>query len=68
MAEEGKRLRSIRSYGEQTRDRFIHRSWMKSEEWDYYQLYQQHVLQADRGCDFDFPVGATGSLVERESH
>jgi len=34
----------------------------------YYQLYQQHVLQADRGCDFDFLVGASGSLVERESH
>ena len=34
----------------------------------YYQLYQQHVLQADRGCDFDFLVGASSSLVERESH
>ena len=34
----------------------------------YYQLYVQHVLQADRGCDFDFLVGASGSLVERESH
>ena len=34
----------------------------------YYQLYVQHVLQADRGCDFDFLVGASGSRVERESH
>jgi len=34
----------------------------------YYQLYVQHVLQADRGCDFDFLVGASGSVVERESH
>ena len=34
----------------------------------YYQLYVQHVLQADRGCDLDFLVGASGSLVERESH
>jgi len=34
----------------------------------YHQLYVQHVLQADRGCDFDFLVGASGSLVERESH
>jgi len=34
----------------------------------YYQLYQQHVLQADRGCDFDFLVGASSSVVERESH
>jgi dehydratase ilvD1 len=34
----------------------------------YYQLYIQHVMQADRGCDLDFLVGASGSLVERESH
>src|SRR5580704_2236409 len=31
MAEEGKRLRSARSYGPKTKDGFIHRSWMKSE-------------------------------------
>jgi dihydroxy-acid dehydratase len=34
----------------------------------YYQLYIEHVLQADRGCDLDFLVGASGSAVERESH
>jgi dehydratase ilvD1 len=34
----------------------------------YYRLYIDHVLQADRGCDLDFLVGASGSLVERESH
>jgi dihydroxy-acid dehydratase len=34
----------------------------------YYRLYVQHVLQADRGCDLDFLVGASGSVVERESH
>jgi dehydratase ilvD1 len=34
----------------------------------YYQLYVQHVMQADRGCDLDFLVGASGSTVERESH
>jgi dihydroxy-acid dehydratase len=34
----------------------------------YYQLYVEHVLQADQGCDFDFLVGASGSVVERESH
>jgi dihydroxy-acid dehydratase len=34
----------------------------------YYSLYVQHVLQADRGCDLDFLVGASGSTVERESH
>jgi len=34
----------------------------------YYQLYVQHVTQADRGCDLDFLTGASGSAVERESH
>lgn len=34
----------------------------------YARLHAEHVLQADRGCDFDFLVGASGSVVERESH
>jgi dihydroxy-acid dehydratase len=34
----------------------------------YYQLYVQHVTQADRGCDLDFLTGGSGSIVERESH
>jgi dihydroxy-acid dehydratase len=34
----------------------------------YYQLYVQHVTQADRGCDLDFLIGASGSVVDRESH
>lgn len=34
----------------------------------YTRLYIDHVLQADRGCDFDFLVGASGSHVTRESH
>jgi dihydroxy-acid dehydratase len=34
----------------------------------YYQLYVEHVLQADKGCDLDFLVGASGSTVVRESH
>ena len=34
----------------------------------YYRLYVEHVEQADRGCDFDFLVGGSGSIVERESH
>jgi dihydroxy-acid dehydratase len=39
-------------------------------KWDrgYYRLYYDHVLQADRGCDLDFLVGASGSVVDRESH
>jgi dihydroxy-acid dehydratase len=31
-------------------------------------LHHQHVMQADRGCDLDFLVGASGDAVERESH
>lgn len=31
-------------------------------------LYVDHVLQADRGADLDFLVGATGAHVSRESH
>ncbi len=31
-------------------------------------LYQEHVQQADKGCDLDFLVGASGSDVNRESH
>lgn len=34
----------------------------------WYRLYIDHVLQADRGCDMDFLVGASGSVVTRESH
>jgi dihydroxy-acid dehydratase len=34
----------------------------------YAKLYREHVLQADRGCDFDFLVGASGAEVTRESH
>jgi dihydroxy-acid dehydratase len=34
----------------------------------YYQLYTTHVLQADRGADFDFLVGKSGVEVTRESH
>jgi dihydroxy-acid dehydratase len=31
-------------------------------------LYVDTVQQADRGCDLDFLVGASGSVVSRESH
>jgi dihydroxy-acid dehydratase len=31
-------------------------------------LYVEHVMQADRGADLDFLVGATGDQVSRESH
>jgi dihydroxy-acid dehydratase len=34
----------------------------------YLELYRQHVLQADEGCDFDFLVGCRGADVPAHSH
>jgi dihydroxy-acid dehydratase len=34
----------------------------------YTWLYTEHVLQADRGADFDFLVGRRGHAVPRDSH
>jgi dihydroxyacid dehydratase/phosphogluconate dehydratase len=34
----------------------------------YVRLFVEHVLQADRGVDFDFLVGSSGHEVPRESH
>jgi len=34
----------------------------------YVSLYVQHVQQADKGADFDFLVGSSGSEVTRDSH
>jgi dihydroxy-acid dehydratase len=34
----------------------------------YYQLYYDHVLQADQGADLDFLVGRSGAGVPRECH
>jgi len=34
----------------------------------YQSLYVNHVLQADKGADFDFLVGRRGAAVPRESH
>ncbi len=34
----------------------------------YQQLYIDHVLQADQGCDFDFLVGQRGAVVPKHSH
>ncbi|WP_353978983.1 IlvD/Edd family dehydratase [Salinicola endophyticus] len=34
----------------------------------YRQLYIEHVLQADEGCDFDFLRGCRGAEVPRHSH
>ncbi|MCD7111067.1 dihydroxy-acid dehydratase [Rhizobium sp. DKSPLA3] len=46
-------------------------AWVPPEpKWTrgYYKLYQDTVLQADKGADLDFLVGGSGSEVFRESH
>ena len=39
-----------------------------NSERGYVSLYVKTVLQADQGCDLDFLVGSSGSIVTRESH
>ena len=39
-----------------------------SSDRGYVKLYYDHVMQADRGADLDFLVGASGATVPRESH
>jgi dihydroxy-acid dehydratase len=34
----------------------------------YYRLYFDHVLQADRGADLDFLVGASGAAIPKDNH
>jgi dihydroxy-acid dehydratase len=34
----------------------------------YARLFAEHVMQADKGVDFDFLVGSRGAAVPRESH
>ena len=34
----------------------------------YVSMFIQHVQQADKGCDFDFLAGGSGSVVMRDSH
>jgi dihydroxy-acid dehydratase len=34
----------------------------------YVSLYVKHVMGADKGADFDFLQGGSGSLVTRDSH
>ncbi|MEA2787511.1 MAG: L-arabonate dehydrase [Candidatus Eremiobacteraeota bacterium] len=47
------------------------RSWRAQPpafERGYAKLYTEHVLGAERGADFDFLVGGSGSKVAREMH
>ena len=39
-----------------------------NSERGYAYLHVKHVMQAEHGCDLDFLVGKSGSIVTRESH
>jgi L-arabonate dehydrase len=46
-------------------------SWTPPKAHDnrgYLKLYTDHVMQADRGCDFDFLVGSSGTNISRGNH
>ena len=34
----------------------------------YTKMFIEHVTQADKGCDFDFLIGGSGSVVSRDLH
>jgi len=34
----------------------------------YVKMFINHVEQADKGCDFDFLKGGSGSVVQRDLH
>jgi dihydroxy-acid dehydratase len=44
--------------------------WVKPQvpKRGYARIYDEHVMQADTGCDFDFLLGKSGAPVPRESH
>ena len=42
--------------------------WPVKQTRGYTSLYRNHVLQADKGVDFDFLVGSSGADTPRHSH
>jgi len=63
----GRRLELLVDPGELQRRRQAWRAPPISRQ-GYQALYVKHVLQADRGCDFDFLVGCRGAAIPAESH
>jgi dihydroxy-acid dehydratase len=64
----GRRLHLDVADAELARRRAAWTSPALPNERGYAKLYVEHVLQADRGVDFDFLVGKTGHAVPRENH
>ena len=65
---EARRLNLDVQESEISRRRAMWKPPLPSSERGYYRLYHDHVMQADRGADFDFLVGGSGVTVTRESH
>ncbi len=63
-----RRLDMLVSEAELDRRRASARQQPAHFERGYAKLYVEHVLGAERGADFDFLVGTSGSLVAREMH
>ncbi len=63
-----RRLDLIVSEAELDRRRAAWRPAPPAFDRGYAKLYTEHVLGADRGADFDFLVGRSGSAVAREMH
>ncbi len=64
----GRRLHLDVSDSELAKRRAAWKATAPVNERGYAKLYQDHVMQADEGCDLDFLVGASGAPVPRESH
>ena len=63
-----RRLDVLVDDAELTRRRAAWRPQPPAYERGYAKLYTEHVLGAERGADFDFLVGTSGSRVAREMH
>ena len=63
-----RRLDLLVSEAELDRRRAAWRPAPPAFERGYAKLYTEHVLGAERGADFDFLVGRSGSAVAREMH
>jgi L-arabonate dehydrase len=61
-------LRLLVDEAELARRREVWRAPEPAATRGYAKLYTEHVLQADKGADFDFLVGGSGAEVPRESH
>ncbi len=65
---EARRLHLDVAEAELNRRRIAWKAPAPSVERGYVSMFVKHVQQANLGADFDFLVGGSGSVMERESH